>query len=167
MSFAPRLLVFHFAASCVCFIFAACLSRPLMRALQVPFTVELMNSMVQKSKTYVLLDTKDVLVYLMPTVPAVRAILARDAIQHADDNAADVSSTEARSLVLVIIDLRVQRPPQQQQPHHLQQQHYQMSAQPAAAHGVWNGAPYMPPNHALQQLPVAVHSYTAMPGDNR
>ena len=157
---------------CACFIIAAsCLSlvlmamEPLMRVLQVPFTVELMNSMVQKSKTYVLLDTKDVLIYLMPTVPSVRAILSPDAIQHADDDKpADSSSRDARSLVLVIIDLRIQRPPQQQ-PHHLHHQHYQMPGEPAAAHVGWNGGAQMPPMHPAQQLPAPVHSYTL--GDSR
>ncbi len=76
---------------------------------------ELMSMMVSQNKAYVLLDNQEVLGYLMPTVPAVREMLTPDAVQYADDAPAD-SSRSARSLVLVIMDVRVAKPPQQQQP---------------------------------------------------
>jgi hypothetical protein len=74
--------------------------------LQAPFMVELMSTMVSQNKAYVLLDNPDVLGYLMPTVPAVRAMLTVKGIAFADNAPAD-SSSSARSLVLVIVDLRV------------------------------------------------------------
>ncbi len=69
--------------------------------------VELMSIMVQQNKAYVpvLSDNQDVLGYLMPTVPAVRAMLTVKGIAFADNAPAD-SSSSARSLVLVIINLR-------------------------------------------------------------
>ena len=67
--------------------------------------VELMSLMVSQNKAYVILDNADVLGYMMPTVPAVRAMLSPDATQYADDQPVDNSSRGARSLVLVIMDL--------------------------------------------------------------
>jgi hypothetical protein len=64
--------------------------------------VELMAVMVSQNKAYVLLNNEDVIGYLMPTVPAVRAMLTPQSIAFADDAPAD-SSSSARSLVLVIL----------------------------------------------------------------
>ncbi len=117
--------------------------------------------MVSQNKAYVLLDNQDVLGYLMPTVSAVRAMLCPEAIQHADDRAEDHSSREARSLVLVVMDLRVPKPsPQQlQQPRFRPEQQYQMPAQSATHHGGWNGFGHATPLHSSNQIPSEVHSY--------
>jgi hypothetical protein len=124
--------------------------------------VELLSMMVSQNKAYVLLDNQEVLGYLMPTVPAVRAMLTPDAVQYADDAPAD-SSRSARSLVLVIMDLRVAKPPQQQQPMQAQYRHenqYQRPAQPTSAHGGWNGFGHAPPVHSSHQVPSTAHGYT-------
>jgi hypothetical protein len=152
------------ASICVCVILEQCEFRwrdatfPHISTAQVPFIVELMAMMVSQNKAYVLLDNQDVLGYLMPTVSAVRAMLCPEATQYADDRVVDNSSREARSLVLVILDLRVQQHLQHSQFHPEQQ--YQMPAQPAPPHGGWNGFGHATPSmHSSNQMPSAAHGY--------
>jgi hypothetical protein len=121
--------------------------------------VELMTMMVEQNKAYVLLDNQDVLGYLMPTVASVRAMLSPEAVQYADDKPVDSSSSTARSLVLVVMDLRVQKPlppppQQQQQSTYRQDQQYQQSAHSASAHGSWSsyGLPMLPPQMSAAAL---------------
>jgi hypothetical protein len=114
--------------------------------------------MASQNKAYVIIDNPDCAAYMMPTVSVVRAMLSREAIELADDNAVENTSRDARSLVMVVLDLRVQKPPQHQLPYRTEQQ-YQMHAQPSSAHGAWNGFGQASQMHPSHQIPAAVHGY--------